>query len=89
MPEGETFQGSDPTPPPPGGRGLMSVLPQPSAQHIKQIENIMFKFIWGNTEKIKRTPRKNVKNDGGLQVPDVASQANSLKVNWVKIFLDP
>ena len=40
----------------------------------------MFKFIWGNTEKIKRTTMKNVKNGGGLQVLDVASQANSLKI---------
>ena len=68
---------------------LMSILPKPSTQCIKQLEKVMFNFIWGKTEKIKRSTTKNIKNEGGLQVPDIASQANSLKINWVKKFLDP
>ena len=68
---------------------LMYVLPMPSIQHIKQLETIMFTFIWGNTEKIKRSTMKSLKSEGGLQVPDIVSQANSLKINWVKKFLDP
>ena len=68
---------------------LMSVLPMPSAQLVKQLESIMFKFIWGKTEKIKRLTMKNMNNEGGFEVPDVVAQANSLKITWVKKFLDP
>ena len=49
----------------------------------------MFNFIWGKTERIRRSTMKNLKKDGGLQVPDVSSQADSLKISWVKKFLDP
>ena len=68
---------------------LMSILPKPSVHQTKQLETIMFNFIWGKTEKIRRSTMKNLKKDGGLQVPDVSSQADSLKISWVKKFLDP
>ena len=68
---------------------LMSVLPKPSVRRIKELETIMFNFIWGKSDKIKRTTMKNVKTEGGLQVPDVGAQADSLKICWVKKVLDP
>ena len=32
---------------------------------------------------------KNTRDEGGLQVPDIGSQADSLTINWVKKVLDP
>lgn len=68
---------------------LMSVLPKPSAKRIKELETIMFNFIWGKSDKIKRSTMKNIKTEGGLQVPDIGAQADSLKISWVKKVLDP
>ena len=68
---------------------LMSVLPMPSVQHTIQLETIMFKFIWGNTEKIKRSTMKNLKSEGGLQEPDIVSQANSLTRAPLEGYFEP
>ena len=67
----------------------MSVLEKPSAQKLKEIERIMFNFIWdGKRDKIKRTTMKNNYHLGGLKVPDPAIQADSLKMTWIKKFLN-
>ena len=68
---------------------LMSVLPKPSPQQLKEIESIVFRFIWGKKrDKIKRSVLKNEWIKGGLKVPDPALQADSLKCTWVKKFID-
>ena len=68
---------------------LMSVFEKPSPQQIKSIESIMFRFLWGKTEKVKRSTIKNTWKQGGLQVPDIGVQADSLKIAWVRKVLDP
>lgn len=68
---------------------LMSVFEKPSPQQIKTIESIMFRFLWGKTEKVKRSTIKNSLKQGGLQVPDISVQADSLKITWVRKVLDP
>ena len=67
---------------------LMSVLAQPSEEQIKEINKIMFKFVWGTTEKVKRRTLQNILRRGGLKMPDVALHSNSLKIAWVKKFID-
>ena len=67
---------------------LMSVLPKLSKKLIAKIETIMFKFIWNNKrDKIKRATLKAKYKNGGLKVPDVALQADSLKITWAKKLL--
>ena len=68
---------------------LMSVLPKPSVMQLKEIETAIFKFIWGKgQDKIKRSVLKNELDKGGFKVPDQSIQADSLKIPWVKKFLD-
>lgn len=68
---------------------LMTVLEKPNAKQRKCIETILFRFIWGNrNDKIKRTTMKNTYEAGGFKVPDIAVQADSLKISWVKKYLD-
>ena len=66
----------------------MSVLPEPSPKMMREIEAIMFKFIWGRkTDKIKRAVLNNSFEAGGLEVPDIATTAKSLKIAWVRRFM--
>ena len=68
---------------------LMSVLEKPCKKMLKELESLMFSFIWnGKTDRIKRTTMKNQYSKGGLQVPDPSTQADSLKIMWIKKFLD-
>ena len=66
---------------------LMTILPKPSKQIARTIETILFKFLWGNKrDKIKRATLKSKYKAGGLQVPDICTQADSLKISWIKKF---
>ena len=68
---------------------LMTVLPKPSPVLIKSIETIIFNFIWGNKkDKIKRATLKSKYKHGGLQVPDIDCRADSLKLTWIKKYVD-
>lgn len=67
---------------------LMSTIGRPTKAQTKEIESIMFKFIWGgSTDKISRTTMKNFPDSGGLNVPDIEAKADSLKISWVRKFL--
>ena len=67
---------------------LMTVLPQPNNVQIKEIESIIFRFVWGGKpDRIKRSTLKNTFSKGGMRMPDVATQANSLKIKWVKDYM--
>lgn len=62
----------------------MSVLPGPSDDIMKQINKIIFEFIWNNKpDKIKRNIMKLPKLLGGLSVPDIYIKNKSLKIAWV------
>lgn len=63
---------------------LMSVLPSPSDQTLKQIEQSIFKFIWNDKpDKIKRVVLKYHKFKGGLSAPDIFVKNKALKISWV------
>ena len=67
----------------------MSVLEKPTKQQLKVIERVIYNFIWN--KKKDRIKRKTMKNEcllGGLKVPDPSSQADSLKITWVKKYMD-
>lgn len=66
-----------------------SVLPQPGPDLIKRIEEIMFQFIWNKKRaKVKKDVMKGEYKEGGLKVPDIISVIKSLKIGWVKRYLD-
>lgn len=51
---------------------------------------MIFNFIWnGEMDKIKRNILYNEKQNGGLNVPNIQSFYSSLKIYWLKKFVDP
>ena len=64
---------------------ILSVLPFPPKSYFKEIEQIIFKFLWRDiTDKIKRETTLCPKNLGGLDMMDMVTQAKALKISWVK-----
>ena len=62
---------------------VASILPVPP-NIVKKFESIMGKFIWNKSGRILRIALDDIKNkklDGGLQLPCLASMANSLLVS--------
>ena len=60
-----------------------------AAQSNDKWEKNIFNFIWGGKrDKIKRATLRSKYKAGGLQVPDISAQAQSLKMLWVKKYLD-
>ncbi len=50
---------------------------------VKEIDQIIFRFLWGKRDRIKRKSIKNKLENGGLNMIDVMSQFNALKASWV------
>ena len=68
---------------------LISVLPAPSPNTQKEIDKIIWKFVWGNKkDKIKRSVLRNEYKLGGLKAPDIETIAKSAKIAWVRRFVD-
>lgn len=66
----------------------LSSLPTPSDEIIKQIEKIMYNFIWdGKPEKIKREVLIKDYSKGGLKMIEIRTFITSLKISWLKRIL--
>ena len=64
---------------------ILSVLPSPNSQYLKEVEKIIFKFIWsGGNDKIQRDIICSPKHLGGLNMMNITLQAKALKIMWVK-----
>ena len=56
---------------------------------IKEINFLLYDFLWdGKSDKIKRTEMINIYSKGGLKMIDIQSFNQSLKMKWVKGYLD-
>ena len=67
----------------------MTVFPSPGPTYCKELETKMFHFVWGGKrDKLKRATLKSKYRSGGLMFPDIQETANSLKMTWVRKFLD-
>ena len=64
---------------------LWILLPNPPDKEINQLQKECFRFVWDKkTDKIKRKYAiQNVCN-GGIDIPDIKTQIESLKMTWVK-----
>ncbi len=68
---------------------LMSVLPGPTQEFIKELEAILFKFLWNNkTERIKRSTLYLPQSAGGISMPHLPSFNYALKLAWIRRLLD-
>ena len=64
---------------------LLSSLPTPSNQIMKEIENLLFSFLWNNKkDKIKRSQVQKPVSEGGLNMINIYKFTKSLKVSWIK-----
>ena len=50
---------------------------------VKEINKIIFQFLWDGQEKIKRSTLIGANNQGGLSMIDIESQLTALKAAWI------
>ena len=63
----------------------MTVLPNMAKSQIDAVESEIVKFVWnGRRSKIPLKVLKLPKNEGGMQLVDLNSKQNALKVSWVQ-----
>lgn len=60
-----------------------SILENPEQSFIKSINKIIFSFIWGNRERIKRNTLIRNINEGGIGITDFESKLKAIKASWV------
>ena len=65
------------------------VIPNPTKQMFKRIENIFYKFLWGNnkSEKVNREDTKLPEKFGGLGLPDIEQFWLAFKFSWLRRIL--
>ena len=63
---------------------LFSSLPTPDDCLLKEVESILYNFIWnGKRDKVARKTLINTIENGGLKMIDIISFAKALKISWV------
>ena len=68
---------------------LLSNLPSPPQTYLKEIDDLIFNFIWNNKRaKIKRSQLYLEYSKGGLGIPNVYVYSNNLKLKWIKYLAD-
>ena len=64
---------------------LFTVLPNPSTQCIKELEMLLFGFVWGQkNDKIKRSKLIQPPSKDGLNMVHIESFIKSMKLTWLK-----
>ena len=62
----------------------VSVLPAPSKNMVKEIQDLMYEFIWkGKSERIARKVLIGDYRQGGYRMPDLDLQIKALKTSWL------
>ena len=68
---------------------LPLVLPDLNSAQLKQLENIIFNFLWGNKpDKVSRDHSKLSEKAGGLGVIDIKCFWQALKFSWIRRLLN-
>ena len=60
---------------------LHTVTPQCA---LKSINTLIYRFLWGSRDKIKRTTTIGTIEQGGLGMVDVESYFHAIKASWIK-----
>ena len=69
---------------------ILTVLLNPPAQVMKEIQDMFYKYLWdGKPDKIKRNFIINNYEEGGLKLTHIESFCKVLKMSWLYKFLDP
>ena len=68
---------------------LFSVLPKPDDDFLKDLETVLYKFIWSNKpDKVSRKTLVGNYENGGLKMVHIPSMIKGLKIAWVKRLLN-
>ena len=59
-----------------------------SEELIKEVNSLIYRFIWKGNDKIKRSAFINDVEDGGLRMLDIQSMILAQRVMLLKIFVD-
>jgi len=68
--------------------GLSKLIYSFSVLHVpseikKEVNSIIYKFVWRNVERIKRSTLINEYENGGMKMIDIESMINALKAAWI------
>ena len=55
----------------------------PSDDFVKNINKLIYNFIWNSRDRIKRNVLINTIENGGIGIVDVESKLKALKASWV------
>lgn len=68
---------------------LLTVLPNPPSEFIKEVNSVIYKFVWnGKPDKIGRKIIINDFEHGGLKMPDLLEFQKGLKCTWIKRYMN-
>ena len=63
---------------------LLLALPDMSPVMIKDIEKLLFNFIWKGPDKVKRDDAKLPEKSGGLNLPNIVNAMCAMKLSWIR-----
>jgi len=66
---------------------VCSVLPTPK-ELVKELNQLLFKFLWNGTDKVTRVSAINKYEEGGLKMIDINCMIKSLRLAWIKRIFD-
>ena len=62
---------------------ISSLLPTP--EHIiKELNQLLYKFLWKGKDKVTKASAKNNYEEGGIKMIDIESLIKSLRLSWLK-----
>ena len=68
---------------------ILTVLPIFPKHYLEEIQRMIYCFIWnGKTDRIQRQILINSIEEGGLKTPDLETYEKSLKLTWIKRYID-
>lgn len=62
---------------------VATILENPDQTIFKQVNKIIFSFLWGKRERIKRKTLIRHISDGGIGITDFETKVKALKASWV------
>ena len=60
------------------------VLPTVSNKIIKNLESLIYSFIWGKSPNVARDDAKKTEREGGLNMPDIDASWKAFKLSWLR-----
>ena len=62
---------------------VCSILPTPK-ELVKELNRLLFKFLWNSTDKVKRASVINEYEEGGLKMIDLECMVTFLRLAWLR-----